>query len=76
MIHPSKILLVDGRPLTAVHDGTSSVQVCVIRPGARAWQGYSSPAGHAQRLVLFLAGLRFCLRILLSVSSIIMNVLQ
>ena len=42
----------------------------------KSGQGYSSLAGHAQRLVLFLAGLRSCLRILVSVLSIIMNVSQ
>ena len=65
---------VQAHPVMAVHDGTTSVQVCVIRPGTRTWQGSSSPAGHAQRLVLVLAGLRSCLRLLLSVSSIIMHV--
>ena len=42
----------------------------------KSGQGYSSLAGHAQRLVLFLAGLRYCLRILVSVLSIIMHVSQ
>ena len=37
----------------------------------KSGQGYRSLAGHAQRLVLFLAGLRYCLRLLVSVLSII-----
>ena len=42
----------------------------------KSGQGDSSLAGHTQRLVLFLAGLRYRLRTLVSVLSIIMNVSQ
>ena len=65
---------VQAHPVMAVHDGTCSILVGVIRPGARAWHGSRSPAGHAQRLVLVLAGLRYGLRLLSSASSIIMHV--